>query len=71
MQTTRHRAGTRLLLAVLYTFAAAVGLGAGFRFGLQAGGGYVLAGIAGLCFGVFCTLMLDALVDRLQGRRGH
>jgi hypothetical protein len=56
---------------VLYTLAAALGLGAGFRFGLQAGGGYVLAAIAALCFGVFCTLMLDALVDRVQARRGR
>ena len=71
MQTLRNRPGTRVLLAVLYTLAAALGLGAGFRFGLQAGGGYVLAGIAALCFGVFCTLMLDALVDRVQARRGR
>jgi hypothetical protein len=45
---------------------AILGLGAGFGFGLQAGGGYVLACIAGLCFAVFCTLMLDALVERAQ-----
>lgn len=69
MQTTRSRPGTKVLLAVLYVMAAAFGLGAGFRFGLQAGGGYVLAGVAGLCFGVFCTLMVDAVVDRAQTRR--
>ena len=71
MQTTRTRAGMRLLLALLHTLAAALGLGAGFRFGLQAGGGYVLAGVAAVCFGIFCTLMLDALLDRFQHRRGH
>jgi hypothetical protein len=69
MHTTRNRQGTRVLLATLYTIAAVFGLGAGFHFGLQAGGGYVLACIAGLCFAVFCTLMLDALVDRAQDRR--
>lgn len=56
-------------LALLYAIAALLGLGAGFRFGWQAGGGYVLAGVAGLCFGVFCTLMVDALVDRMPRRR--
>ena len=71
MQTARSGPGTKVLLAVLYLGAAAFGLGAGFRFGLQAGGGYVLAGVAGLCFGVFCTLMLDAIIDRAQARRGR
>ena len=66
MRTTHYRPGTRVLLAVAYMLVAILGLGAGFGFGLQAGGGYVLACIAGLCFAVFCTLMLDALVERAQ-----
>ncbi|MEN9419526.1 MAG: hypothetical protein RI988_3146 [Pseudomonadota bacterium] len=53
------RAGVGTLLVL----AALVGLAAGFSFGLQAGGGYVLAIVAGLCFGAFCTLMVDAWVD--------
>ncbi len=69
MGTTRNRPGARALLAVLYVMAGVFGLGAGFGFGLQAGGGYVLACLAGLCFGVFCTLMLDALIDRMPARR--
>lgn len=71
METTRHRSAARVMLATLYTIAAVFGLGAGFHFGLQAGGGYVLACIAGVCFAVFCTLMLDAFVDRAHARRGR
>jgi hypothetical protein len=59
----RAGVGTVLVLAAL------VGLAAGFSFGLQAGGGYALATVAGLCFGAFCTLMVDAWVDRLSWRR--
>lgn len=69
MKTTRNRPGPQWGLAVLYVAAAALGLGTGFRFGWQAGGGYVLACVAGLSFGIFCTLMVDALADRLRGRR--
>jgi hypothetical protein len=60
-----------VLLAVAYMLVAILGLGAGFSFGLQAGGGYVLACIAGLCFAVFCTLMLDSLVERAQAWLGR
>ena len=63
------RAGVGTLLV----FAALVGLAAGFSFGLQAGGGYALATVAGLWCGAFCTLMLDAWDDawgdRLSWRR--
>ena len=68
---SRGRPLARAGLALLYAMAAVLGLGAGFHFGWQAGGGYVLAAVAGLCFAVFCTLMVDALIDRIAGRRGR
>ena len=71
MKTTPDRLGPRLVRAALYVAAAAGGLGAGFRFGWQAGGGWVLACVAGLSFGVFCTLMVESFIDRLPGRRNR
>lgn len=64
-----HRIWLRAGVGALLVLAALVGLAAGFSFGLQAGGGYALASVAGLCFGAFCTLMADAWLDRLPSRR--
>lgn len=71
VQSAGVRPGTRVLLAVLYLVAGVFGLGAGFGFGLQVGGGYVLAVVAGLCFAAFCTLMVDAFVDRMRPRQSR
>jgi hypothetical protein len=68
-QTGMREIGLRAGVGTLLVLAALVGLAAGFSFGLKAGGGYVLASVAGLCFGAFCTLMADACADRLTWRR--
>lgn len=60
---------TRGLLALLYAAAALAGTVGGLSFGLQAGGGWPLAVLAALCSTLFCTIMVDAVADRLAARR--
>lgn len=71
--TGMRRMWLRAGMGTLLVLAALVGLAAGFSFGLQAGGGYALAIVAGLCFGAFCTLMVDAWLgawaERLPSQR--
>lgn len=60
---------TRGLLALLYAAAALAGAVGGLSFGLQAGGGWPLAVLAAVCGTLFCTIMVDAVADRLAARR--
>jgi hypothetical protein len=59
----------RGLLVLLYLVAALAGGLGGLSFGLQTGGGWPLAVVAALCGTLFCTIMVDALADRLAARR--
>lgn len=59
--------GTWWLFPV-YAVAGLGGLSAGVAFGLQVGGGAALAIGAGLCMAAFCTIMVDALADRVEAR---
>jgi hypothetical protein len=48
--------------------AAVVGMVLGYDFGVRVGGTRWLGLVAALCSGVFCTLMVDALLSRLISR---
>lgn len=59
----------RSLLTLAYAAAAVAGAVGGLTFGLQAGGGWPLAVIAAVCGTLFCTIMVDAVADRMAASR--
>ena len=59
----------RSVLTLAYAAAAVAGAVGGLTFGLQAGGGWPLAVIAAVCGTLFCTIMVDAVADRLAASR--
>lgn len=71
--SSRSTASTPLLLiaatVLVYLASALGGFALGFAFVQDARGGVVMAVVAGLNAGLFCTLLADWLLTRLVRRR--
>lgn len=70
MNTATQQAKPRIALALLlYAAAAVLGAVLGYDFARQAGGGMVMALVAGANGALFSTLLADAVATRLTRRR--